>query len=383
MHVRNLKGFLLRLHLQFTCFKALATDRDDDSNLAWIREGDEFMSKKWLYWFEELNSGHNDLVGKKCANLGEMTSLGMRIPPGFAVSVDGYERFMEQTGAGEFIRRYVRDNMSELKGVKKQVEASRTIRQMIESQEMPADMRDELYRYYDELMKRAGAEEIAVAVRSSGAVSMPGQMETFLNVRRKEGVVRKIIEVWGSAFTTRAIAFRLEKGMPMEKAPIGVAVLKMVEAKSAGVVLTVLPTIGDTSKVVVEGNWGLGESVVSGDINPDQFVVDKENGCVDCTVNKKTRMIVYKDSGTAMTEVPEDLQCKRCVDEEELREIVRIARQVEAHFNCPQDMEWVLDVTGCCPHNLYWVQARPAKFSKAKEKESEYLAELMTRMFKC
>ena len=212
---------------------------------------------------------------------------------------------------------------------------------------------------------------------------MPGQMETFLNVRRKEAVVRKIIEVWGSAFTTRAIAFRLEKGMPMEKAPIGVAVLKMVEAKSAGVVLTVMPTIGDTSKVVVEGNWGLGESVVSGDINPDQFVVDKESGCMDCTVNKKTMMIVYKDSGTAMTEVPEELQCKRCVDEEELREIVRIARQVEAHFNCPQDMEWVLDVTGCCPNNLYWVQARPAKFSKVKEKESEYLAELMTRMFKC
>ncbi|MDA8307782.1 MAG: PEP/pyruvate-binding domain-containing protein [Deltaproteobacteria bacterium] len=340
------------------------------------------MSKKWLYWFEELNSGHNDLVGKKCANLGEMTGLGMRIPPGFAISVEGYERFMAETGAGELIRQYVRDNVNELKNVRKQVEASRTIRQIIESQEMPPDMRDELYRYYEELKQRAGEDEIAVAVRSSGAVSMPGQMETYLNVRRKESVVRKVIEVWGSAFTTRAIAFRLEKGMPLDKAPIGVAVLKMVDAKSAGVVLTVLPTVGDTSKVVVEGNWGLGESVVSGEITPDQYIVDKESGCVECTVNKKTKMIVYKDSGTAMTDVPGDIQAKPCVDEKELKEIVRIAKEVESYFNCPQDMEWVLDCSGCCPENLYWVQARPAKYSKTKEKEAEYLAELMTRMFK-
>lgn len=341
------------------------------------------MSKKWLYWFEELNSGHYELVGKKCANLGEMTGLGMRIPPGFAVSVDGYERFMAETGAGELIRQFVRENSDELKSVKKQMEASRVIRKIVESQEMPPDMTEELYRYYDELKQRAAADEIAVAVRSSGAVSMPGQMETYLNVRGREAVVRKVIEVWGSAFTTRAIAFRIEKGMAMEKAPIGVAVLKMVEAKSAGVVLTVLPTMGDTSKIVVEGNWGLGESVVSGDINPDQFIVDKQSGCVECTVNRKTKMIVYKDSGTATADVPEDLQSRRCVDEEELKEIVRIATEVESYFQCPQDMEWVLDHSGSCPHNLYWVQARPAKFSKPMEKESEYLAELMTRMFKC
>jgi pyruvate,water dikinase len=168
----------------------------------------------------------------------------------------------------------------------------------------------------------------------------------------------------------------------MEKAPIGVAVLKMVEAKAAGVVLTVLPTIGDTSKVVVEGNWGLGESVVSGEINPDQFIVDKESGCVECTVNQKTKMVVYHESGITTADVPADIQNKACVDTEELNEIVRIAKEVESYFQCPQDMEWVLDCKGCSPDNLYWVQARPAKYSKVKEKESEYLAELMTRLFK-
>jgi len=340
------------------------------------------MSKKWLYWFEELSGGHNDLVGKKCANLGEMTRLGMRIPPGFAISVEGYEQFMEETGAGEEIRRYAQENKDGLEEVKNQITASHTIRNIIESKEMPSGMRNELLQYYDELKKRAGVEEIAVAVRSSGAVSMPGQMETYLNVRGEESLVQKVIQVWGSAFTTRAIAFRLEKGIPMEKAPIGVAVLKMVEAKAAGVVLTVLPTIGDMSKVVVEGNWGLGESVVSGEINPDQFIVDKESGCVECTVNKKTKMVVFHESGTITSDVPEDIQSKPCVDTEELNHIVRIAKEIESYFQCPQDMEWVLDCSRCSPDNLYWVQARPAKYSKVKEKESEYLAELMTRLFK-
>ncbi len=260
--------------------------------------------------------------------------------------------------------------------------ASQAIRNIIESKEMPPDMREELFRYYDQLKERAGVQELSVAVRSSGAVSMPGQMESYLNVRRKESVLQKVIQVWGSAFTTRAIAFRLEKGMAMEKAPIGIAVLQMVEAKSAGVVLTVLPTIGDLSKVVVEGNWGLGESVVSGEVNPDQFIVDKSDGTVESTISPKTKMVVYHDGGTITAQVPAEIQEKPCVDPEELKEIVRVAKQVEDHFKVPQDMEWVLDRFQSIPDNLYWVQARPAKYAKVKEKESEYLAELMTRMFK-
>jgi pyruvate,water dikinase len=340
------------------------------------------MAEKWLYWFEELNSGHNDLVGKKCANLGELTRLGLRVPPGFAVSIDGYERFMEETGAGEEIRRYVRDNRDRLREVKAQVEASRQIRGVIESREMPAGMAAELNAYYGQLMAREGVQEISVAVRSSGAVSMPGQMESYLNVNRKELLIQRIIQVWGSAFTTRAIAFRLEKGMEMEKAPIGIAVLKMVEAKSAGVVLTVLPTTGDLTKVVVEGNWGLGESVVSGEIHPDQFIVDKESGEVEATVSRKTKMVVYQASGTAVADVPEDRQQRPCLEPEEVREIVRIAKEVERHFQAPQDMEWVVDRSLPFPENLFWVQARPAKYSRVKEKEAEYLAELMTRLFK-
>jgi len=340
------------------------------------------MANKWIYWSEELGSQHNEIVGKKCANLGEMTRLGMRVPPGFAICVDGYEQFMEQSGAGEEVRRYVKENVRGFRDVEKQIEASRAIRGIIESKSMPYDMKKELDAHYDELCSRVGMDRVRVAVRSSGAVSMPGQMESFLNVLGKDEVSNHVIKVWGSAFTTRAIAFRIEKGMEMERAPIGVAVLKMVNAKSAGVVLTVLPTTGDITKVVVEGNWGLGESVVSGEVNPDHFLVDKETKDIESTINEKTKMVVYRSSGTATTDVPGDMQNQACLSKEELLEIVRVSLDVEKHFNAPQDMEWVVDFDLPFPQNIFWVQARPAKFTKKKEDDAEYIAELMTRVFK-
>ena len=341
------------------------------------------MPDKWIYWFNELRSAHNDMVGKKCANLGEMVHLGMRVPPGFAISVDGYERFMEATGAGEEIREYVCKNKEDLKHkVERQIEASRFIRGVIQSKQMPEDMKLQLWEHYGQLCDQIGCADVPVATRSSGSISMPGQMETYLNVCGKKELVKKVIQVWGSAFTTRAIAFRLENNMALNKAPIGVAVLKMINARCAGVTLTVLPTTGDLKKVVVEANWGLGESVVSGEITPDSFVVDKQSGEVETTINKKTKMVVYKASGTRVANVPVELQNKPCLQKEELEEIVRIAKDVETYFDMPQDMEWVFDSDLPFPDNLDWVQTRPAKYAKKKESDAEYLAELMTRVFK-
>ncbi len=340
------------------------------------------MAERWIYWFEELSSQHNDLVGKKCANLGEMTGLGMKVPPGFAISVDGYERFMQETGADEEIRGYVRENSDLLNDVEKQVQASRNIRKFIESKKMPSEMREELLDNYAMLCRRVSAENLAVAVRSSGAVSMPGQMETYLNVTGENELMNKIIRVWGSAFTTRAIAFRLETGMEIAKAPIGIAVLKMINAKCAGVVLTVVPITGDTTRLMVEGNWGLGESVVSGDITPDQFIVEKASGACERTINVKTKMVCYHAMGTRVSDVPKHLQREPCLSSDELEEIARISKSVEAHFNVPQDMEWVIDSDLPFPDNVFWVQTRPAKYVKKKTDDSEYLAELMSRVFK-
>ena len=325
------------------------------------------MAGKWICWFEELGSEHNDLVGKKCANLGEMIQLGMRVPPGFAIGVDGYEQFMEQSGAGKEIRRYVKNQAWGFQEPEKCVEASRIIRGIIDSKPMPDEMKKDLDAYYKELCARVGIDRVRVAVRSSGAVSLPGQTETYLNVLGSEALSNHVIKVWGSTFTARAIAFRLENGLDIERAPIGVAVLKMVNAKSAGVVLTVLPTTGDTSKVVVEGNWGLGESVVSGKVTPDHFLVDKETLVIESTVNRKAKMVIYRSSGTVVADVPQDMQNQPCLSKEEVLEIARISLEVEKHFNTPQEMEWAVDLDLPFPQNVFWVQARPAEFPGKKQ----------------
>jgi pyruvate, water dikinase len=361
---------------------------DHDSGRPSSRPGPEpptaATAAKWIHWLEELGKEHNDLVGKKCANLGEMTRLGMRVPPGFAISVRGYERYMELTGLAGRIEAYFASLGDELRSsLPRQMEASRVAQQMIRAEPLPAIIGGEIERHYEALCERCGVPDVPVAVRSSGAVSMPGQMETYLYVRGSADVKRRVVEVWESAFNTRAIAFRLEKGMPVDRAPIGVAVIKMVNAKSAGVVLTLSPLSGDTGRAVIEGNWGLGESVVSGEITPDHFEVDKATLAIERDVHRKLRWVVSTGSGTAKAEVPAEMQLEPCLEDAEIRELVRVALDVERHFGVPQDMEWALDRDLPFPENVFWVQARPAKYTPRKQgAETDYLIDQMTRLFR-
>jgi len=340
------------------------------------------VAEKWIFGFDELGKEANDLVGKKCANLGELTKIGLSVPPGFAISVDGYRRFMEETGAGEEIKRYVKQELGEIKNVTQEQEASKVIRGIIERKEMPLKMQEELISHYRKLCVRLQKSDIPVAVRSSGAVSMPGQMETYLNVRGPQDVIKKVIQVWGSAFTARAIAFRFQQGLSIDWAPIGVAILKMVNAKCAGIILTVIPTTGDTSKIIIEGNWGLGESVVGGEITPDSFIVDKDTLEIERAVAEKTKMVVYNHKGTTIVDIPEEKKKLSSLTDEEIKEIVRISKQIETHYGVPQDIEYVIDLDLPFPENLFFVQARPAKSVKKKESDADYLIDLMTRLFK-
>lgn len=342
------------------------------------------MGHKWIYWLEELGQEQYEIVGRKCANLGEMTKLGMKVPPGFAISTEGYRRFMELTGLKEKIQAFFVTLGPELKhSVARQIEASRGTQQMIRETPVPSAIADEIARNYRTLCERCGKADVSVAVRSSGAVSMPGQMETYLNVQGEPDVVRRVIEVWESSFTTRAIAFRLEKNMPVDQAPIGVAVIKMVNAKSAGVALTVIPTTSDVDRVVIEGNWGLGESVVSGEITPDNFIVDKATRSIEKNITRKTLYVTFNGKGTMRAEVPAHLQELPCLEDPEIQEIVRIALNVEQHFGVPQDMEWVVDKDLQLPDNLFWVQTRAAKFTPKKaDADADYLIDQMAMLFR-
>jgi pyruvate,water dikinase len=341
-----------------------------------------------IYWLDELSKEYNDVVGKKCANLGELVKLGLRVPYGFALSVSAYENFMEQTGLKEkvvqIVEKETKAGLDVDKDIDKMIGMSANIREAIEGCDMPPDLARQIGNYYAELQRKVGITGVPCAVRSSGAVSMPGQMETYLNVKGESEIIKHVQKVWGSAFTTRAIVFRIHNNMPISWAPIGVAVIMMIEAKSAGVILTVLPTIGDLDRAIVEGNFGLGESVVSGEITPDSFVVNKNEMCIESrSVAEKTKMVVYSKSGTAVGEVPIELRKTSCLDDKEILEIVRVAKDVEKHFGNPQDMEWVVDKRFNFPENIFWVQARGAKYTKKeKGKDEEYVIDLMLQLFR-
>jgi pyruvate, water dikinase len=346
------------------------------------------MDVKEIYWLDELSKEYNDMVGKKCANLGELTNIGLRVPHGFALSVKAYEHFMEATGLKDRVRQIVEDatatGLNVEQDVGKMIEVSAQIRGAMETTPMPPDLAAAISRYYAELQQKVSIKDVACAVRSSGAVSMPGQMETYLNVAGQDGIVDHVKKVWASAFTTRAIAFRIQQNMPVSWAPIGVAVIMMIEAYSAGVILTVLPNVGDTDRAIVEGNFGLGESVVSGEVTPDSFVVHKGEMTIESrSVGEKTKMVVYDTVGTRLEEIPADMRNKSCLEDQQILDIVRVAKNVENHFGVPQDMEWVVDKRFTFPENIFWVQARGAKYAKKEAKQDEkYVIDLMLQLFR-
>jgi pyruvate,water dikinase len=259
------------------------------------------------------------------------------------------------------------------------MEASRFVRELIETKEMPADMAALIKENYRKLCDQCGLEDVAVAVRSSGPVSMPGTFETYLNIKGEDDVVNHIIKVWASTFNVQAIGHRVNQHHPLLIDGIGVAILKMVKAKTAGVAFTMHPTTMDDTKIVIEGTWGLGESVVSGAISPDRIVVDKNSGEIEIHVNPKLKQVVYQEKGTQMVDVPLELQNVPCLSEEEIRRLVELAKAIEKYYGVAQDIEWVFDADMDPFQNLFLVQTRNISVVKEKKTDAEKIVDLMMR----
>jgi pyruvate,water dikinase len=337
--------------------------------------------RKLIFRFKELGREHKKLVGKKCANLGEMMRLGLNVPPGFATSIAMYRRFAKETGAAVEIAAYVKQ-IGQLKGQSITVfdEMSREIRGIIESQEMPPALAKTIASYYQKLSQNG---ESAVSVRSSGAESRPGMFETYLNVVGIEDVLDKIKKVWSSTYTARAIALRANKDIPVNADELGVAVSRMINARSAGISFTLDPITGDTSRVVIDSSWGLGEGVVSGDQDVDHFVVDKKSlKIVDSSIGKKAGKVVSQKRGVRRDKVPAKQQSVPSLSDEEIVAIAKIALQLEEHFGQPQDTEWAIDTDAATPHHILLLQTRPAKLTvKKPESVTDRMIDLIVQKF--
>jgi pyruvate,water dikinase len=334
--------------------------------------------EKRILWFEELGKGDIPLVGGKNANLGEMLQAKIPVPPGFAVTAQAYHEFLTKTGIAEKVYSTIAETVTDPENPKHYEEASKRIRKIIESTPVPVEIEKAIKAAYETLNKKLGIADTFVAVRSSATAedlpdaSFAGQQETYLNVRGADDLLDKTVKCWSSLFTPRAIFYRNQKGFKHEQVLISVGVQKMVDAKAAGVIFTINPVTGDPSQIVIEGNWGLGEAVVSGSVTPDEFVVSKNTLKVtEKRIVKKTVEYI-RDPHTGKTvhgKVPPERQERPCLTDEEITRLAETARSIEMHYGKAQDIEFSIDRDLRFPENVFIVQSRPETVWSSKKPE--------------
>jgi pyruvate,water dikinase len=323
-----------------------------------------------VLWFDEVDKDNVDSVGGKGASLGEMANKDFPVPGGFILTAQAYRRLLRDTGIEEEIEAALdidTEDSDELE------EAHERAVELIRGAGMPDEMRDEIEAAYEEL----GDGEF-VAVRSSATAedlpdaSFAGQQETYLNVEGVDELVERVKDCWASLFTERAIYYRVEKGFSHEDVNIAVVVQRMVDADKSGVVFSSDPSTGE-GRATVEAAWGLGESVVSGGVTPDNYVFDRETREV-VTANVASKKLMHvKDTATGETvekEVPDDRRNKRVLTDDEIVRVAEVAERLEEHYGAPQDIEWAIH-----DDELYVLQSRPITTIQEKEEDGGVVLE--------
>ncbi|MCE9569328.1 MAG: phenylphosphate synthase subunit beta [Rhodocyclales bacterium] len=317
-------------------------------------------------WFEECSKDSIDLVGGKCSSLGELINAGVRVPPGFALTTHGFRQFMRDAGIQSAVSKLLdgldHENMDKLE------EASSVIREMIESCPISTELEDLIAECYRKLSVRCCIPAVPVAVRSSATAedlpgaSFAGQQDTYLWIRGIDDVMHHVRRCISSLYTGRAIAYRMKMGFPHEQVAISVGIQKMANSFSAGVMFTIHPTNGDRSVIVIDSNYGFGESVVSGEVTPDHFVVNKVAlDIMERTIS--TKEICYtvdlKAQKSIATEIPFERQNVQSIIDDEVTELAWMGKKIEKHYGRPMDIEWAIDKDLPAGGNIFILQARP------------------------
>ncbi|WP_019850186.1 phosphoenolpyruvate synthase [Desulfitobacterium sp. PCE1] len=304
--------------------------------------------------FQDIDKTKLMVVGGKGANLGELCKIeGLRVPDGFCISTETFRRIMEETPALDplldqlsLLKVEDRDKISELSG---------EIRRIIEGIAIPEEICEEVTC----LLSRLG-EKDAYAVRSSATAedlptaSFAGQQDTYLNIIGKEAVLKHISKCWASLFTERAVTYRLQNGFGHRKVYLSVVIQKMIFPQAAGILFTADPITSNRKVLSIDAGFGLGEALVSGLVNADIYKV-RNGQVVDKKIaTKKLAIYALKDGGTQAREIEPEQQNRQVLTDEQILSLTGLGRKIEAHFGCPQDIEWCL-----VDHTFYIVQSRP------------------------
>jgi pyruvate,water dikinase len=329
---------------------------------------------KYIRFFSELNINDIALVGGKNASLGEMyknlSSKGINVPNGFATTSDAYWLLLEENGIKEEIKSILSDlDISDTTNIQ---ERGLAVRALILNSTLPLSLTDELLKAYEILSNEYNTKAVDVAVRSSGTAedlpdaSFAGQQETFLNITTPETLLQSVKECFASLFTDRAISYRQSRGFNHFKVALSVGIQKMVRSdkSSSGIMFTIDTESGSQNLILINSIFGLGENVVSGRVNADEFFVFKstlKNQVVSIlkrSLGSKKEKMLYSDDATSTVNVPTSQKEQKSfsIDDSEVIELARQALIIEEHYQRPMDIEWAKDAHD---GKLYIVQARP------------------------
>jgi len=326
--------------------------------------------QKAIVWFNEVTKEDVPTVGGKGANLGEMTKAKIPVPPGFIVTADAYFDFLAKTKLIGEIHKLLKplnpDNSNQLHQIAGQV------KQLIIDTPIPPEIAKEIEQAYDKM------DGGLVAVRSSATAedlpeaSFAGQQRTFLNIEGKKEVIAAVRGCWASLFEPRAIFYRHQQGFDHFKLGIAVPVQKMVQSQASGVMFTIEPVTSDSNHIIIEAVHGLGEAIVSGEVTPDLYIIDKKTTqIVSKKLARQEHQLVRNPGATGeeaniWAEIPAEEQTRQKVTDEEIIKIATLGKKLEDWYQFPQDIEWAKENS-----EIFIVQTRPVTTIKENAEEEE------------
>jgi pyruvate,water dikinase len=324
-------------------------------------------SSENISWFADITLKDRPRVGGKGGSLGELARAGIGVPPGFVVCTSAFERFLGALDKEHPIRPYVESlDGLDLEAI---TDASKKLRMRLEKVPLPADVQADLQTAHAELC--GGDLDSPVAVRSSATcedaedASFAGLQDTYLWVTGAGATLQSVRSCWASLYSVPSIAYRRKHHLQEAGVAMAVVIQRMVNARAAGVMFTRSPLTGDRSVVTIEGAWGLGSAVVSGEVTPDRFVIAKITGEISARKisEKHIQHLPAPGGGIQEAEVPQELRQTPCLRDEEIVALKNIGCGVERLYGRPQDIEWAVDRSG----GISLLQSRPDTVWSARE----------------
>ncbi len=316
--------------------------------------------------FSALVMSDSAIAGGKGASLGEMTRAGIPVPPGFVVLASSFERFIKETDLNVEIDAILDSvNHKEIHTTEK---ASEKIQALITNAEMPANIASEIKVHFKELNAEWVAVRSSATAEDSSTAAWAGQLDSYLNTT-EDSLLENVKKCWASLFTPRAIFYRFEKNLHKQKISVAVVVQKMVESEVSGIAFSVHPVTQDQNQLIIEAGLGLGEAIVSGQITPDSYIVEKEpRRIVDKNVFVQARGLYRAiKGGNEWRDIPKEMGEKQVLTDKEIMELAEIILSIEKHYGFPVDTEWARE-----KNEFFIVQSRPiTTLSKDKTTENK------------